>query len=209
MPVQYKWYGMFFNVNTYYSKFKGQAADYNVDADVFSFNIYAQQTFKLSKTTTAELTGFYTAPSIWQGAFKTKSLGSLDAGIQQTLFKGKATVKATYSDLLNTFHWSATNNTTGQTILANGGWESRQFKINLNYRFGNNKVKQARQHKSSIEEEKSTYTRRWWDSGSATKIVLGIVKCQSTLRKQGAFFMTKNFQFSIFNEQCLIIALNQ
>jgi hypothetical protein len=35
----------------------------------------------------------------------------------------------------------------------NGGWESRQFKINFNYRFGNNKVKQARQHKSSIEEE--------------------------------------------------------
>ena len=38
-------------------------------------------------------------------------------------------------------------------VKENGGWESRQFKINFNYRFGNNKVKQARQHKSSIEEE--------------------------------------------------------
>jgi hypothetical protein len=35
----------------------------------------------------------------------------------------------------------------------NGGWESRQFRINFNYRFGNSKVKQSRQHKSSIEEE--------------------------------------------------------
>ena len=153
MPFQYKWYGLFFNANTYYSQFKGQGTGYNVDANVFSFNLYAQQTFKLSKTTTAELSGFYTAPSIWQGAFKTKSLGSLDAGVQQTLFKGKVTAKASFSDLLNTFHWSATNQTTGQTILANGGWESRQFKINLNYRFGNSKIKQARQHKSSIEEE--------------------------------------------------------
>jgi hypothetical protein len=51
------------------------------------------------------------------GAFKTKALGSLDAGVQQTLFKGKVTAKATFSDLLNTFHWSATNNTTGQTYL--------------------------------------------------------------------------------------------
>ena len=153
MPFQYKWYSLFFNVNTYYSKFKGQATDYNVDADVVSFNLYAQQTFKLSKTTTAELSGFYTAPSIWQGAFKTKALGSLDAGVQQTLFKGKVTAKATYSDLLNTFHWSATSKTTGQTLLANGGWESRQFKINLNYRFGNNKIRQARQHKSGLEEE--------------------------------------------------------
>lgn len=153
MPFQYKWYGLFANVNTYYSKFKGHAADYNVDVDVFSFNVYAQQTFKLSKTTTAELSGFYTAPSIWQGAFKTKSLGSIDVGVQQTLFKGKVTAKATVSDIFNTFHWSATNNTTGQEVKVNGGWESRQFKINLNYRFGNNKIKQARQHKSSIEEE--------------------------------------------------------
>lgn len=153
MPVQYKWYSLFFNVNSYYSKFKGDATGYHVDVDVISFNLYAQQTFKLSKTTTAELSGFYTAPSIWQGAFKTKQLGSLDMGLQQAVLKGKGTVKASVSDVLNTFHWSATNNTTGQIVKANGGWESRQLKLNFNYRFGNNKVKQARQRKTSIEEE--------------------------------------------------------
>ncbi|HET9826710.1 MAG TPA: outer membrane beta-barrel protein [Chitinophagaceae bacterium] len=153
MPIQYKWYSLFFNVNSYYSKFKGDATDYHVDVDVFSFNVYAQQTFKLAKKTTAELSGFYTAPSIWQGAFKTKQLGSLDVGVQQTVFKGKGTLKGSVTDVLNTFHWSATNNTTGQLVKANGGWESRQFKINLNYRFGNNKIKQARQRKTSIEEE--------------------------------------------------------
>jgi hypothetical protein len=153
MPFQYKWYTLFFNVNSYYSKFKGQSPDYHIDVDVFSFNVYAQQTFKLAKNTTAELSGFYTAPSIWQGAFKTKQLGSLDLGLQQTVWKGKASVKASVTDLFNTLHWSATNNTTGQEVHVNGGWESRQFKINFNYRFGNNKIKQARQHKSSIEEE--------------------------------------------------------
>ena len=77
----------------------------------------------------------------------------IKTGIQQTLFKGKVSAKATFSDLFNTFHWSATSNTTGQTLLANGGWESRQFKVNFSYRFGNSKIKQGRQHKSSIEEE--------------------------------------------------------
>jgi len=153
MPFQYKWYSLFFNVNTYYSKFKGQSPNYHVDVDVFSFNLYAQQTFKLSKTTTGEISGFYTAPSIWQGAFKTKQLGSMDVGVQQLILDGKATVKASVTDVLNTFHWSATNNTTGQDVRVNGGWESRQFRINFNYRFGNSKVKQSRQHKSSIEEE--------------------------------------------------------
>ncbi len=153
MPVQYKKCSLFFNVNSYYSKFKGQAIGYNVDADVFSFNVYAQQTYKLTKTTTAELSGFYTAPSIWQGAFKTKSLGTVDLGLQQVVLKGKGTVKASVTDIFNTLHFSATNNTTGQIVHVKGGWESRQFKINFNYRFGNSKVKQARQHKSSIEEE--------------------------------------------------------
>lgn len=153
MPFQYKWYSLFFNVNSYYSKFKGQSSDDKIDLDVFSFNLYAQQTFKLAKNTTAELSGFYTAPSIWQGAFKTKQLGSVDLGIQQQVMKGKATLKASLSDIFNTLHWSATNNSTGQELRVNGGFESRQFKLNFNYRFGNNKVKQARQRKTSIEDE--------------------------------------------------------
>ena len=33
--------------------------------------------------------------------------------------------------------------------------ESRQFKLNFNYRFGNNQVKATRQRKATIEEEKN------------------------------------------------------
>jgi regulation of enolase protein 1 (concanavalin A-like superfamily) len=153
MPVQYKWYSLFFNINSYYAHYKGQAADYNLDVSFFSLTAFAQQTFKLGKSTTAELSGFYSAPSVWQGAFRTKQLGGLDLGLQQNLLKGKATVKASVTDIFRTMPWYATNNTTGQTVRANGGWESRQFRLNLNYRFGSTQVKQARQRKTSLEEE--------------------------------------------------------
>lgn len=152
-PFQHKWYSLFFNINSYYSHYKGTIPDYSVDVEVVSFNAYAQQSFKLAKTTTAELSGFYTAPSIWQGAFKTKGLGSLDVGVQQQLFKGKVTAKATVTDVFKTFHWSAVNEASGQDIHVNGHWESRQFRLNLTYRFGSNQVKQARQRKTSLEEE--------------------------------------------------------
>lgn len=153
MPVQYKWYSLYFNVNTYYSHFKGHATGYNVDVNVFSVNVYAQQAFKLSKTTTGEISGFFTGPSVWQGAFKTKPLGFMDLGLQQTFFQGKLSAKASVTDILNTFHYSATSNTTGQEARFNGHWESNQFRLNLTYRFGSNQVKQARQRKTSIEEE--------------------------------------------------------
>lgn len=153
MPVMYKKYSLFFNVNSYYSHFKGDAPDYHVDQGIFSVNVYAQQTLKVAKNTTLELSGFFTSPSIWQGAFRTDALGSLDGGVQQNLFKGKATVKATFTDMFRTLRFYSTNNTTAQTIRANGSWESQQFRINFSYRFGSNQVKQARQRKSSVEEE--------------------------------------------------------
>lgn len=153
MPVMYKKYSLFFNVNSYYSHFKGDAPDYHVDQGIFSLNLYAQQTLKVAKNTTLELSGFFTSPSIWQGAFRTDAMGSLDGGVQQVLFKGKATVKATFTDMFRTLRFNSTNNTTGQNFRASGNWESQQFRINFSYRFGSNKIKQARQRKSSIEEE--------------------------------------------------------
>lgn len=152
-PFQYKKYSLFFNINSYYSKFKGDGPDFKVDADVFSFNIYAQQSYKLAKTTTLEMSGFFTAPSIWQGAFKSKSLGGVDVGIQQGVLKGKGTVKATVTDVFNTFHFAGTNTSTGQTVNVDGGWESQQFRINFSYRFGSNQVKASRSRKAGSEDE--------------------------------------------------------
>ena len=154
LPLQYKWYSIFTNLNSYYAHYKGDIGKGNkVDLDVFSFNLYAQQTFKLGKTTTAEISSFYNAPSVWQGTIKSKEMWGIDAGLQQTILKGKATVKASVSDIFKTMQWGGTSNVTGQALRVNGGWESRQFRLNLTYRFGNNQVKAARQRKTGLEDE--------------------------------------------------------
>ena len=153
MPFQYKWYSLFFNVNSFYSHYKGQATDFDVDVEIFSINLYAQQTFKIAKNTTAELSGYYTSPTMWQGAFKTEALGGLDVGLQQVILKGKGNLKATVTDIFRTYPWSATNSASSQTLNINGAYESRQFRLNFSYRFGSNQVKQARQRKTSIDDE--------------------------------------------------------
>lgn len=153
-PFSYKWYSAFANLNSYYTHYNadfGEGRKINLDA--FAVNLYAQQSAKLGKTTTFELSGFYASPSIWQGTFKSKSMWSLDAGLQQTLLKGKATLKASVTDIFKTMKWSATSDFAGQYISTNGGWDSRQFKLNFTYRFGNSQVKSNRQHKTGVEEE--------------------------------------------------------
>lgn len=154
-PFMYKWYSIFGNLNAYYSHFKADfgAESRTIDLDVYAFNFYAQQTFNLGKGWTGEMSGWYSSPSIWQGTFKTKRMWSIDAGLQKTVFKGKGNLKASVSDIFKTLKWSSTSNFAGQFVKASGSFESRQFKLNFTYRFGNNQVKAARQRKTGVEEE--------------------------------------------------------
>ncbi len=154
MPFQYKWYSVFANINSYYSHYKADfGTGRTIDLDVYAVNVYAQQTVKITKSTTIEVSGFYSSPSIWQGTFKSSSIWSVDAGVQQTLFKGKATAKASVTDIFQTLRWSGVSNFAGQYMKVNGGNESRQLRVSFTYRFGSSQVKSERQRKSGAEDE--------------------------------------------------------
>lgn len=154
IPFQYKWYSVFANINSYYTHYKADFGEgRTVDLDAFAMNLYVQQSFKLGKTTTAEVNAFYTSPSIWQGTFESKAMGGIDAGIQQTMLKSKLTMKATVTDIFQTMRWGGTSNFAGQYIKTNGGWESRQLRVSMVYRFGNTQVKAARQRKTAADDE--------------------------------------------------------
>lgn len=152
-PFQYKWYSIFANVNSFYSHYKANLPEGRIDIDAFSVQVFAQQSARLGKGWTAEMSGFYVSPSIWQGTFKSKYIWSIDGGIQKTVLKGKGTLKAAVSDIFRTLKWRGTSNFSNQLLNASGNNESRQFKLNFSYRFGNNQVKAARQRKTGVDEE--------------------------------------------------------
>ena len=154
-PFQYKWYSFFTTVNTNYSHY---IADFGggsrkVDQSVFALTWFMQNSFKLGKGWTGELSGLYISPSVWQGVIKSKAMGYVDAGLQKQLFKGKATVRAVVSDVFQTMKWGGTTNFAGVNSSFNGHGEMPTFKLNFSYRFGSNQVKAARQRKSALEEE--------------------------------------------------------
>lgn len=154
-PFMYKSYMLFTNISTNYSKYK---ADYGpgrtVDQGAFAFNLYAQNSLKFAKTWTAELSGFYNAPTIWMGAFRAKAFGSIDAGVQKQVMKGKGTIKASVTDIFRTLKFSGTTDFAGQSGFGKFNWESRQFKLNFVYRFGSAQIKAARQRAGGAEDEK-------------------------------------------------------
>lgn len=154
-PFQHKWYSFFVNMNSYYSMYKANfgAGDRTVNLDVFALSFYMQNSFDLGKGFKAELSGFYTSPTIWQGTFESIAMYSIDGGLQKSILKGKGMLKASVSDMFRLMKWSGNSNFSGQFTQASGRWESRQFRLNFSYRFGSNQIKAARQRKTSIEDE--------------------------------------------------------
>jgi iron complex outermembrane recepter protein len=154
-PFQYKWYSFFATANANYSHYQADYGPGNrkVDLKVFSYTYFMQNSFNLGKGWTGELSGLFISPSVWQGIIKSKAMGTVDLGLQKTLFKGKANVKAAVSDIFQTMKWGGTSDFTGVISNFTGNAEMPQFKLNFSYRFGNSQVKAARQRKSAIEEE--------------------------------------------------------
>jgi hypothetical protein len=153
-PYRYKAYSMFAMVNSSYSKY---VADYGasrkVDIEAASLTLYVQNSIRFAKTFTAELTAYYSAPTVFQGTIKAKSMYFADAGLQKQVLKGRATVKTSVSDVFHTFKFRGSSDFAGQHSDIRSNWESRQFKLNFVYRFGSNLVKGARQRTTGADDE--------------------------------------------------------
>ena len=163
-PFRYKAYSMFANMNSFFTRYSadfGPGRKINVNAGGVS--LYVQNSIKFGKTWTAEVSGFYNAPTVYQGTIKANSLWSIDAGLQKQVMKGKGTIKASLSDVFRTLRFSGVSDFAGQRSDLTSRWESRQFKLNFVYRFGSNLVKAARQRATGADDE----MKRTQQSGGA------------------------------------------
>lgn len=153
-----KWWSTYTNLNLSRTQNKG---DFNLPGEEgkevnvarTTFNIFQQHTFTLPANITLELSGFYNSPSIWGANYLTQRFWGINAGAQTSLFKKRASIKLSVSDLFNSMQWQGTQDFGGLYFVANGGWESRQFRVNLTYNFGRDEVKAARRRKTGIQDE--------------------------------------------------------
>jgi len=153
-PFQYRWYSAFVSVSSFYQLNKANFGPGRVvDVNVFHTTVFSQHSFQLGGGWTGQLTQFYSSPGILQATMQSRSMWSLDAGLQKTVLGGKGSFKVSVTDIFNTLHWTATSTFAGQYIRTTGGYESRLLKLYFTYRFGNSQVKAARHHSNGAEEE--------------------------------------------------------
>jgi iron complex outermembrane receptor protein len=157
-PFMYKSYMAFVNFSGNYSKYRADFGGGNrvINVENTSFNIFQQHSLKFGKKKawTGEVSGWYNSPTLWEGAFRSKAMWSVDAGVQKNVFKGKGTFKVSVSDIFFTIKFRGELDFAGQKTIASGNFESRQLKTSFTWRFGSSTVKAARQRKDASEEEK-------------------------------------------------------
>ena len=149
-----KRYNIYANANLNHSRFRADFGDGKIlHLNVTTLNYYNQHTYTLGKGYTAEVSGWLNTPSVWGGTFQTAFMGSMDAGLQKTLFNNKANLKVSLNDVFKTNRWRAKSDFSGVNINANGGYDSRRVQLTFQYRFGSSTVSAARQRNSGLESE--------------------------------------------------------
>jgi hypothetical protein len=149
-----KWYSLYFNLGIYNQKYNADFGNNKtINSSISYFSAYGQNTIKLPKDFTLEISGWYNTASVWAGAYVNDEQGSLDVGLQKKLFADQATLKISYSDVFNTAPWSSHNVYGGIVILAHGNWESQQLRATFTWRFGNRQMRNIKQRASGSESE--------------------------------------------------------
>ncbi len=152
IPIAKWWNG---NLNFWYN-YSINKADYGegrkIDLRVGGGGFWTQQTFTLSKTLSAEASGWFNWGGLW-GAYVNRPQGVMDMGFTKRLWDGTGTLRLSFTDVLHTARWSSFTEVGSLYIDAWGTWEGQQLKLNMTYRFGNNNLQNARRRATGADEE--------------------------------------------------------
>lgn len=120
-----------------------------------TFNLYGQLSFRLPKSVSLQVSGWFNSPSVWGGTYLTRSLGSLDLAFEKKLLQDRLSLRLAFNDVLFTSPWAGDMQYGALFIEGSGGWDSRRATLQLSYNFGNQQVKSARKRRTGSEEENS------------------------------------------------------
>lgn len=144
-----KW-NMTNTVNGMYCKYNTPDPDQN--QGIVTANITSQQTILLPKGFKMELFGSYTSPMII-GAYRIRSVFTMDAGLSKSLFTNQATIALSVSDIFNSNISRFDVKGFGVSSWNHNKMESRFVKLNFTWKFGNKNVKVNSNRRSGVEAE--------------------------------------------------------
>jgi len=134
-----KWWTPNLWANLYNNAFEGVINGDPIKTGATTLQANLQNQFKLGKTLSAELSGYYNSGGV-QGVFQIKSFGMVNMGISQQVFKGKGTLRLTGRDVFRTQKIKGHVEYSNIDASFQQRRDSRQVALGFTYRFAKGKV---------------------------------------------------------------------
>jgi hypothetical protein len=149
-----KWWTNSIYVNVFHNRFEGTVNNTPVTIDAASLMLNGSQQFKLSKTLTAELSGWFRTAGV-EGVIKAAQMGGLNAGLSQQIMKEKGTIRLNVRDIFYTQQFRGTAKYADVDASFQERSDSRVVTLGFTYRFSKGKVGGVKRRASSANDEQN------------------------------------------------------
>ena len=152
IPV-FKWWNSINNFDVFYSSYQGDLSNTRLDKGQPAYDFYTSNNFTLPHNFIAEVSMSYNSAQVY-GFLNMKSSWALNAGCQKSFYNKMLTVRMNVTDIFRRNIQRATSQFTDYTQRFSNVQDSRQFVLDITYRFGKKNVSPIRQRKGGAEDEK-------------------------------------------------------
>ncbi|HEX3165607.1 MAG TPA: TonB-dependent receptor [Chitinophagaceae bacterium] len=150
-----KWWTPNLWANLYNNKYEGIINNDFVITSATTLQANLQNQFKLGKTLSAELSGYFNSGGI-EGVFKIGSFGMVNMGLSQQLFKGKGTLRLTGRDVFRTQKIKGEIKYSNIDASFQQRRDSRQVALGFTYRFAKGKMNNNQKRKTGGANEEQS-----------------------------------------------------
>lgn len=143
------WTGSHFG-NVFRNIYEGHPDGGDFTNSITSFSLNSQNTFKIAKTISAELSGFYESKTVY-GISRGRPYYAINTGIQKQVLDNKATLKLMVNDIFQTRQFRRTAQYENIDMYTHIRLDSRMAMLSFTYRFGKQGLK-SRERKTGSED---------------------------------------------------------
>lgn len=150
-----KWWNMQNNLNGISQKVSTDYDGKKLDISLENFRVNTINNFTITKSFTAEFSGFYQSPSLF-GIYRSNGISSFSVGLQKKSKDEKSTFSLNLSDIFKSGIYHFTANVPELNIHNSGSldFEPRVLRFTFSHNFGSKKVKSERARETGSDEER-------------------------------------------------------